>query len=190
MKFFGMNIRIPEFLREGAIAVFVERTMKLIDSAVEKNGDEVVKQMMVRLTDNHRALFWSAVGKMEDQIASTGIWAHYRRWKAKPDANSEDRFTNILARMHTVLSEDPEELDRFLRDLGHMTAIEFDDAMTALENDVIAQWFKRARQLFGEAFVSARDGIVSAAKTADDFLEPVADALEDFQERQRRKHFR
>lgn len=190
MKFFGVDL--GHVVRETGIALVVERAMNALDKGIQANGAEFIKKVMTRLTDDHRALFWAYVGGLDDRLAIEGLRAHHARWMAMGIANMEDRFTNILGRLYVAMVEakDFEGLERSLKEMGHMDAGTFDRSMTALENDVIAQWFKRARQLVGEVVLSAWNGAKTAAKKADDKLAPVADSLEQLQERRRRARYR
>lgn len=175
--------------RETGIAFGVERMMKAVDSAVEQGGSEILKKAMVRITADHRAMLLSKIRGLDDGVAIDNLMARYEE-SLRGKAGAEDWWVNTMTRLMLALEGHPEEFDRALKDLGHMSPSEFYQALTFLDNDVVAQWFKKARQIAGEVIGSAWNGTKTAARNADNKLEPVADALEQFQERRRRTRYR
>jgi hypothetical protein len=187
MKIFGMNLHPGELLKEGIYSLGIH-------TFLEKNGEKFAEVVVKRVTDDVRSKLFAYIRGLGDSVAIQGLMTRYQEAKSL-GLDHEDKFVNILARLYLAVKDDPKKKWVF-RDLGRMSKAEFEDALTFLENDVIAQWFKKARHILGDAFKSIADTatawgrkMVELAERLDDKLEPVADRVEALRRRREREWF-
>lgn len=135
----------------------------IIHSLLKEGGKEVVKEAVKKITDHHRAELKAFLMLLGDDIARNNIQIRYRRTLEPPRGTGkpgeENRFVDLLTRLWLVLKDDPKQCELVFTELGHLSDEEFDEFLYFLENDVIPQWYKKAKAFLRETANDVIDGI-------------------------------
>lgn len=134
---------IAEAFREGAVGVAVHKLFTEGTEVVAKKGME---EFVKNITEHHRAELMLFIEDMSDAAARGNLLSRIREAQGN---GTENKMIRLLTRVYLTVKDKPENHWIFTA-LGAMNDEEFERHLEMLDNDLISQFFKRAKIWFSE----------------------------------------
>ena len=154
----------------------------IVHSLLKEGGKEIAKEAVKKINDHHRAELKAFLMLLSDDVARDNLQIRYRKTLEPPrgvgKSGDENRFVNLLTRLWLVLKDNPKQCEIVFTELGYLTDEEFDEVLYFLENDIIPQWYKKAKAFLGETANDIVDGLKAVdnsevVKQIDKSLKPI-----------------